>query len=89
MTKWTDTPPTVDALAPEVPVEAPAEKKTIEQWGEQKGMWPQKAMPGSPAARDYWKFAQAQTWCKWTDGQELTEAEFDKGVADALAPVTR
>jgi hypothetical protein len=78
-----------EPITESAPVHAKATSQAIEAWGEQKGMWPQQALPGSAAARDYWKFAAAKTWCKWADGQLVTEAEFDKGVADATSQTQR
>jgi hypothetical protein len=76
-------------LVPAVAHDADAGKKTIEAWGEAKGMWPQTALPGTKAAADYWKFAAARTHSGWQDGQLVTEAEFDDAVKAALSLVHR
>jgi hypothetical protein len=77
-----------DDFQEEQPTPPVAEVRSIESWGEKKGMWP--LLPtGKPPNRETWKFEAAKTWCKWAEGQLVTEAEFDKGVADATSQVQR
>ena len=66
-----------------------AGKKTIEEWGEAKGLWPFMKTGSVRGNPESWKFNAAKTWCKWADGQMVTEAEFDKGVADATSQTQR
>jgi hypothetical protein len=66
-----------------------AGKKTIEAWGEAKGIWPQTALPGTKPSAEYWKFAAARAHSGWQDGQVVTEAEFDEAVKAALSLVHR
>jgi len=65
------------------------DKRPIESWAEAKGMFPQEVRAyGVFGARsqnpEYWKFAAAGALKRWTDGQLVTEAEFDAAVAEML-----
>jgi hypothetical protein len=72
-----------------VNVDADEGKRSIEAWGEAKGMLPF-IKPGETRGNaEILKFNTAKQWCKWADGQLVTEAEFDKGVADAMSQVQR
>jgi 2-hydroxychromene-2-carboxylate isomerase len=63
--------------------------KTIEQWGEEKGMWPVINAKTGRGNRNAWKYQQAKTHAQWADGQSVTEAEFDRAVAEATSQVQR
>lgn len=79
------------AVAPEISLPIPsAETRAIEAWAEAKGMLPQwdgevqTAVGIAPRMNPtYWKFAAARALKKWEDGQQITEAEFDRAVEQA------
>lgn len=68
-------------------------KQPIEFWAEQKGMLPENVKVRSRVAQHaavksvpnpkFGDFAQAKALRSWPTGAEVTEAEFDKAVADA------
>jgi len=85
----TDGPELIPAeAAPAEPPTALAEKLTVEQWAERKGMLPQ--FPRSSATAfglarpnpEYWKFAAVKAFKRWDDGVLLSEQEFDAAVAE-------
>jgi hypothetical protein len=87
---WNEAPtPPPARVQPEADQPDPSDKRAIEAWGEAKGMWPQFKLGSTRGNPETWKYAAAKTWCKWEDGQLVTEAEFDKGVADATSQVQR
>jgi hypothetical protein len=77
---------------PPAPVEA-AEKKTIEQWAEAKGLLPENiTVPARIGSREvkaprqnpkFVQFAMAKAHRRWPEGAEVTEEDFDKAVAEA------
>jgi hypothetical protein len=78
-----------DAFKDEAPTPPIAEVRSIESWGEKKGLWPLFPAGNRRGNAENLKFEAAKTWCKWAEGQLVTEAEFDKGVADATSQVQR
>ena len=83
----------------EIPAEAPVvepERAPIEAWAERKGMLPQFYPSGATAIGlaananpAYWKFAAAKAFMRWSDGQSVTEAEFDEAVCRQETQVIR
>lgn len=61
---------------------------TVERWAEKRGMHARLLAPigeferPNPAYQDY---AQAKAHGNWPEGMEMTEADFDKAIADAKA----
>lgn len=78
-----------DKTPPPAAASAASDKRTIETWGQAKGLWPQFAKPGSRGNPEYWKYAAAKAFMKWQDGQEVSEAEFDEALTKASSQVTR
>jgi len=80
---------------------APGPKRTVEHWAQAKGMLPEftegaqrpGAPPKAPKPRihnpKFAHFHAARHALRWPIGMELTEAEFDKAVADTQAHVYR
>lgn len=70
-------------------------KRQHEAWAEAKGMLPQfPAERSGPlgaqrANPSYWKYAAARAHRKWTDGQLVTEADFDAAVNEAANQISR
>lgn len=67
------------------------ERKTIEAWGEAKGLWPQGGKNPKTRNRktEFLKFATAKAHKRWNDGQVVTEKEFDDAVTEASSQVHR
>jgi hypothetical protein len=90
-----DADPGVDIGHLDLPIEPAADVKTsgpsaeraqddaprgpIEVWAERKGLLPQ-FTSSNRANPEYFKFAAAKGLRGWTDGQVVTEAEFDEAV---------
>lgn len=76
-------------------------KRTVEDWARDKGMFPEmvdgKKSPVAPKDAPpplvhnakFAAFHRANVSLKWPIGMELTEAEFDKAVADAEGHIYR
>lgn len=80
---------------PEEPkAEGPAQLQH-EAWAEAKGMLPQFAADRAGplgvqrANPHYWKYAAARAHKGWTDGQLVTEAEFDAAADEASNQISR
>lgn len=70
------------------PAASPAVVATVEHWAEVRGMRARFLAPIGEFERPnprYQDYAQAKAHGNWPEGKEMTEAEFDKAIADAKA----
>ena len=76
----------VEQPSPAAP--APAVVATVEHWAEKRGMLARFLAPIGEFERpnpSYQDYAQARAHGNWHEGMQMTEAEFDKAIADAKA----